>query len=221
MSTPFTVQLEKSYERQVLFAVELLDAVTMTRVSQGVKVVAEGLQGKPIVNASGCFVWLIENNATIQKISVETGVLPYEDQELDGSQVTRPLTRLQLQPTVEYPFAAGITGLRGTLIERNTPPREPVAGAEVHLRWLDDNGNWNDALTASKTKDKSGDFVSILRLDPKQKPDIDASGAVTVRLQVTRNGSTRSSNNLSLLQGRITDPTVLNTLTFAWDELQP
>ena len=221
MSTPFTVQFENSYKRQVLLAVQLLDAITLTRVSEGVKVIAEGLQGKPIVNPSGCFVWLIENNATIQKISVVPGVQPYEPYELDGLQVKKPLTTIELQPTVDYPFAPGITGLRGTLIERNIPPREPVAGAEVRLRWLDDNGNWNDAPTVSKTREKSGDFVSILRLGPKEKPDIDANGAVTVRLQVSRNGTTRSSNNLSLLQGRITDPTVLNPLTFAWDELQP
>jgi hypothetical protein len=221
MSTPFTVKLENAYERQVLFAVELLDAVTLTRVSEGVKVIAEGLQGKPIINPSGCFVWLMENNATIQKISVVPGVRPYDERQLDGSQVKFPLTTIELQPTVDYPFAPGLTGLRGTLIERNITPREPVAGAEVRLRWLDDNGNWNDAPTASKTKENSGDFVSILRLAPKEKPDIDANGAVTVRLQVSRNGSTRSSNNLSLLQGRITDPTVLNPLTFAWDELQP
>ena len=221
MSTPFTAQLENSYERRVLLAVELLDAVTLTRVSEGVKVIAEGLQGKPIINSSGCFVWIIENNATIQKLSVEPGVQPYEPLELDGLQVKKPLTTIELQPTVDYPFAPGITGLRGTLIERNTTPREPVAGAEVRLRWLDDNGNWNDTPTVSKTREKSGDFVSILRLAPKEKPDIDANGAVTVRLQITRNGSTRSSNNLSLLQGRITDPTVLNPLTFAWDELQP
>ena len=221
MSTPFTAQLENSYERRVLLAVELLDAVTLTRVSEGVKVIAEGLQGKPIINSSGCFVWIIENNATIQKLSVEPGVQPYEPHKLDGLQVKKPLTTIELQPTVDYPFAPGITGLRGTLIERNTTPREPVAGAEVRLRWLDDNGNWNDTPTVSKTREKSGDFVSILRLAPKEKPVIDANGAVTVRLQITRNGSTRSSNNLSLLQGRITDPTVLNPLTFAWDELQP
>jgi hypothetical protein len=221
MSTPFTVQFEQAYERRVLFAVELLDAVTLTRVREGVKVVAEGLQAKPIINPSGCFVWLIENNATIRKISVLPCGVPYDGRELDSTQVKFPLTTIELQPTVDYPFAPGLTGLRGTLIERNITPREPVAGAEVRLRWLDDNGNWNDAPTASKTKEQSGDFVSILRLAPKQKPDIDANGAVTVRLQVSRNGSTRSSNNLSLLQGRISDPTVLNPLTFAWDELQP
>jgi hypothetical protein len=221
MSTPLRIEPEQAYKRNVQFAVELLDAVTLERVSSGVKVKAEGLLQKPVVNPSGCFVWLVEKNTTIQKISVDTRGLPYESTERDAAQLTFPLTTIELQPSANYSFAPGITGLRGTLIERNITPREPVSGAEVRLRWLDDNGNWNDAPTVSKTKDKSGDFVSILRLGQKEKPDIDANGAMTVRLQVRRNGSTRSSNNLRLLQGRITDPTVLNPLTFAWDELQP
>ncbi|HKY41570.1 MAG TPA: hypothetical protein VJM50_00640 [Pyrinomonadaceae bacterium] len=221
MSTPFKVQTEKAYERHVFLAVELLDAVTLTRVTEGVKVVAEGLQGKPIVNSGGVFVWLRENNPTIRKVSIDTGVLPYENFELDGAQVKFPLTTVELQPAANYLFSPGVTGLRGTLIEQNVTPRQPVGGAQVRLRWLDDNGNWIDSPTTSLTDAKSGDFVSILRLAPKEKPDIDANGAVTVRLQVRRNGSTRSSTDLRLLQGRITDPSTLNTLTFAWDELQP
>jgi len=221
MSTPFTVQFEKAYERHVHFAVELLDAVTLTRVSEGVKVVVEGLQGKPIVNPSGCFVWLREKNATIQKITVNVGSLPYESAERDASQITLPLTTIELQPRVNYDFAPGITGLRGTLMEQRVSNPDPVGGAEIKLRWLDDTGSWHDAPTASLTDTKSGDFVSILRLAPKEKPDIDANGAVTVRLQVRRNGFTRSSTDLKLLQGRITDPTALNSLTFAWDELLP
>ena len=221
MSTPFTAQTEKAYERHVFLAVELLDAVTLTRVSDGVKVVVDGLQGKPIVNSSGYFVWLRENNPTIRKVSVDPGVLPYEAVERDASGVTFPKTTIELPPTVDYSFAPGITGLRGTLIEQNVNPPQPVGGAEIRLRWLDDNGNWLDSPATSRTKLNSGDFVSILRLAPKEKPDIDANGAVTVRLQVRRNGSTRNSNDLKLLQGRITDPTTLNKLIFAWDELQP
>ncbi len=78
MSTPFKAQTEKAYERHVFLAVELLDAVTLTRVSEGVKVVVDGLQGKPILNSSGYFVWLRENNPTIRKITADPGVLPYE-----------------------------------------------------------------------------------------------------------------------------------------------
>ena len=219
MSTPFLIQVEHAYERNVLLAVELLDAVTLERVSNGLKVVAEGVQAEPILNSSGCFVWLKANNTNIQKVTVKTGALPYEP--VNDFQVKRPLTTIELHPSVNYDFAPGITGLRGTLIEQRVSNPDPVSSVEVKLRWLDDTGSWHDSPTASPTDKKSGDFVSILRLAPKEKPDIDANGAVTVRLQVSRNGSIRSSTDLKLLQGRITDPTALNTLTFAWDELQP
>ena len=35
--------------------------MTLERVSDGVKVTAEGLRGKPIVNYGGLFVWLEED----------------------------------------------------------------------------------------------------------------------------------------------------------------
>lgn len=221
MSVPFEVQLEKAYERRVHLAVELLDAVTLDRVTAGVNVNAEGLEREPIVSPSGYFVWLEEKNTTVQKISVDTGAAPYERTERDASQLTFPLTTIELQPTLNYPFAAGITGLRGTLIERRVTPPEPVGDAKVRLRWLDDSGNWLDAPTATRANPKSGDFLSILRFAPKEKPDIDSNGSLTVRLQVRRNGLTRSSTDSKLQQGRITDPSASNSLTFAWDELQP
>ena len=221
MSTPLRIEPERAYQRNVQFAVELLDAVTLERVSSGVKVTAEGLLRKPIVNPSGLFVWLEEKNTTVRKISVDTGRLPYESTERDLPQLTSRLITIELQPTLDYLFAPGITGLRGTLIDQRIPNPDPVGGAEIKLRWLDDTGSWHDAPTASLTNTKSGDFVSILRLAQRDKPDIDANVAITVRLQVRRDGFTRNSTDLKLLQGRITDPSTLNPLTFAWDELQP
>jgi hypothetical protein len=232
MNRPFEVHLplEESYRRRVLFAIHLVDAVTLSTVSQGVKVVAEGLKGKPIVNASGFFVWLEEDLGRLRKISIDPRTLPYEGVELEPAQLElppnpRPLTTIELPPRADYPFAVGVTGLRGALIEeRVAPPRPstPVRDAEVRLRWLDENGVWRDAPTVSHTDKKGGDFVAILRLAPTEKPDIDASGAVTVRLRARRDGvNDRSSTDLKLLQGRITDPSTLNPLTFFWDELQP
>ena len=225
MSQPFNIHLplEVAYKRDVLFALELLDAVTLTRVSQDVTVKADGLNGKPIVNASGFFVWLKEQPGTVNEISIDPGVLPYESVTVPASQVTLPLTTVELQPRVSYPFAAGITGLRGTMIEAvavlpDSPT--PVGDAEVYLRWLDENGIWRDSPTKSKTDKKRGDFVSILRLAPTEKPDLQGS-AVTVRLRVIRNGNERGSTDFQLQQGRITDPTTLNPLTFAWDDLLP
>jgi hypothetical protein len=122
---------------------------------------------------------------------------------------------------VGYAFATGITGLRGTLIEEKVVPIVPVRDAEVHLRWLDEDGvTWRDAPTISHTND-DGDFVAIVRLAPTDVPRLDA-GALTVRLHAKRNAvSERQSVDLKLLQGRVADPSTLNDFKFAWDELQP
>jgi hypothetical protein len=227
MSRPFEIKLplEDAYRRRSLFAIELLDGVTLERVSTGVKVVAEGLQNKPVVNHGGVFVWMQEDIAPLQKVTIDPGTLPYEKLEREPADLTlppdpRPLTTIELPPRIDYLFAAGVTGLRGTLIEDNVVPPVPVENAEVSLRWLDDDDvTWRDAPTISHTNSR-GDFVSILRFAPTEKPNLD-NASVTVRLRVRRNGNERSSADFKLLQGRVTDPSTLDPLTFAWDELQP
>ena len=223
MSERFDVrEMASAYRRRVLFAIELLDAVTLFRVSQGVKLVAEGLKGKPIVNASGMFVWLEEDLGKLQKISIVPEMLLYEPAELESAEVKLPpkLNTVELQPRVGYSFSSGITGLRGTLIESRVDPPKPVANAAVRLQWLDDENNWRNAPTTSHTDQKRGDFVSILRLAPADVPFLE-KGEVTVRLRASRDGGAeRGSNNFKLSQGRITEPVTLNSLTFAWDELQ-
>jgi len=48
------------------------------------------------------------------------------------------------------------------------------------------------------------------------------NGALTVRLRVRRDAlNERHSGDLKVPQGRIADPTTLNALIVAWDELQP
>ena len=232
MTQAFEVQFETAYVRKVQFALELLDAVTLTRVSQGVKkVVAEGLKyDRPIRSAGGYFVWLEQDMTPLTKITLDLGVLPYEPLEIPASAlqipspaVGPPLVTFQLQPRLDYPFSAGHTGIRGTLIEtRVVPPQvpTPVVGAEVGLRWLDDdNVTWRDSLTVSQTN-ADGDFVSILRLGPDDAPEIDSNRKITVRLRVRRN-TERTSSDLKLPQGRIADPLTMSELTFAWDELNP
>jgi hypothetical protein len=91
-----------------------------------------------------------------------------------------------------------------------------VAGASVRLRWLDDNGMLRDASTVSHTDDKGG-FAAIVRLAPTDVPRVDAAGALTVRLQVDRGGTVRTSPDLPLTPGLVDD----SLLPFAWDELQP
>jgi hypothetical protein len=221
LQTPF----ELAYQRRVLFAIELLDAATLERVSQGIKVEADGLQGTPVVNAGGLFVWFEEDFGRLRKVVVDTKSRPYERLELAASQVHRPLTTIELPPRVDYPFPAGITGLRGTLVETQVAPPnrpDPVRDAEVRLRWLNADGEWHDAVTATHTDTKRGDFVSILRLAPTEKPDIDATGSITVRLRVSRAGvNDRSSTDLKLPAGRITNPSTVNPMTLAWDEMTP
>lgn len=230
MSPPLGVLLPKdeAYLRKVLFAVEVLDAVSLSRVSQGLKVRAEGLHGEPIVNASGLFVWKVEDFEQLQKISIDPRALPYQPVDLAASLVTRPLTTIPLAPNGNYPFPAGITGLRGTLIEsRLTPPQRPVPipKASMHLRWLDDDGvTWRDARTTSRT-DARGEFVAILRLARTEVPHLD-SGKLTVRLRAQRDPLTeRGSADLKLPEGSVADPSTFppdpEVLTFAWDELQP
>ena len=229
MSRPFEVKipLEQSHLRSVLFAVELFDAVTLSRISQGVKVIAEGLQGAPIVNVSGYFVWQKEDIGPLRGVSIDPGILPYESvtvsvDKLRIPPVAPPLTTIELPPRVDYAFAAGTTGVRGTLIEERVVPPVPVKEAEVRLEWLDEDGvTWHDAPTHSHTN-VDGDFVSILRLGSTEVPRLDASGAFTVRLHAKRSAvSERHSVDLKILQGRVADPSTLNALTFAWDEMQP
>jgi hypothetical protein len=222
MNRPFEVHpsQDKIARRRVLFALELLDAVTLARVSQGVQVKAHGLQGEPIVNASGLFVWLYEDIGRLQKISINPGVLPYENVELTGAQLELPLPPIELSPRVDYAFGAGITGLRGTLVEERERA-EPVLDAEVHLRWMDQDGNWHDAPTRSHTAEKGGDFVAILRLAPSEVPQLDAKGNLAVRLRVKRGEDERGSADQKVLQGRVANPSTPNQFVFAWDELEP
>lgn len=216
---------EQAYVRNGLFGIELLDAVTLDRVSRGVKVVAEGLHGKPFTNASGMFVWRNEDFTRLRKVTIDPGVLPYEVVQLELAQIEFPVTRVELPPRLDYPFAAGITGMRGTLIEERVVPPVPVRDADVHLRWLDDTNMWRDALTVTHTDARGGDFTAILRLSPSDVPELDADEAVTVRLRARRGGAERESADLKLPQGRIADPSSFaqgpDALVFAWDELQP
>ena len=90
------------------------------------------------------------------------------------------------------------------------------------LSWLDEDGAWQDAVTVSHTDIKGGDFASIVRLAPSERPKLDATGAITVRLRVSRVGlNDRSSAELKLPLGRITNPSTSNALTFAWNDLLP
>lgn len=237
MNGPFEVYASKDEIaiRRVFFALELVDAVTLDRVSRGLKEVkAHGLDGKPIVNASGLFVWLEEDIERLEKISIDPGVLPYEatersraqlNLERDRTQGRWPVTTIELPPRSDYPFGPGITGLRGSLVQ-NRAFLEPVPGAQVQLRWLDEDGNWMAAPTTSTTTSKrinhkGGDFVAILRFAPSDHPMLDVEGKLTVCLRVTLDGAERNTPELAVPLGRVTRLSDPNQSVFAWDELAP
>lgn len=206
---------ERAYVRDALFGIELLDAVTLGQVGSGVTVEAVGLRAKPIVSASGFFVWLGNDITPLQKVIIDPGVLPYERVELDAAQVpAKTLTKVELPPRADYAFAAGTTGMRGVLIEDRIG-KAPVRDARVHLRWLDENSVWRDAPAPVQTG-ADGSFIAVLRLALGEVPLPDANGALTVRLGAQRGLTVRQSTDMPLPQGRIADPFV-----FAWDELQP
>jgi hypothetical protein len=228
MTSPSGLQIpiELAYTRNAAFAVELLDPMTMERVSDGISIEAVGLRRQAVRNTLGLFAWVNEDPAGLTKLSIRAGALPYEDVDLTPAQLRlppqpNPLTTIQLAPAVSYLFAGGVTGARGTLIE-DRQSQTPVTNADVHLRWLDDDGTtWHDAPIHSHTT-AHGDFVSVLRLGSADVPLLDANGAVSVRLRVLRDGGAeRGSADVLLPQGRIADSASLPALTFAWDELQP
>jgi hypothetical protein len=224
--SPLQIPFEQAYRRRALFAVELLDAATLERVYRGITVTAEGLRGKPVPNGGGLFVWLEEDFAPLRKVVVEPGLRPYERAELAAAQVQpQKMNTIELAPRVDYPFPAGLTGLRGTLIERRVQPSQvptSVVNAQVRLRWLDESGAWHDSPTTSHTN-VVGDFAAFLRLIPNEVPQLDpVDRKLSVRLQVSWPGfSDRSSPDFKLIEGRITNPTPDQPQTFAWNELMP
>lgn len=232
MSRPFAIYPpEVGYQRNVLFAAEVLDGVTLQRLSLGLTVAAAGLKQGPQVNSSGLFVWLQQDSSALQSISVDPGVLPFE--AVAAAPVQMPLSRIELSPTCSYPFAAGMTGLCGSLIEQRVSPpdvAQPVTDATVRLLWLAEDGvTWMNAPGVSHTN-AHGDFAVMLRFAPTDVPNLDTNGYLTVRLRAARvsTGTELGTGNFSLQQGRVADALTYlpaggapPALVFAWNELQP
>jgi hypothetical protein len=206
--------LEQAYVREVMFALELLDAVTLERVVGGVKVEAVGLTGAPILNHGGLLVWLKEPTANFQKIVIDPQRRPFVPAEIPVAQLQQPLHTIELKPLPNYPFAPGVTAIRGSLYETKVPIGQtpvPLRGATIRLEWLDGSNNPQPG-TASSVTNAAGDFVSILRFAPKEDPLI-TNDKLSIRLFARRAGGAEKSQDLKLPQGRVTDG------TFAWDEL--
>ena len=212
--------LESAYRRSVLFAVEVLDALTLERVSKGLKVTAKGLSRAPILNSGGLFVWLVEGAAMPQEIVVEAPGAPFEGRVVPQAGIALPLTRVLLSPRRDYPFAPGATGVQGMLVESRPPvtapatPPDPVQDATVWLQWLDDDGlTWRDSPVRSRV-DEHGGFAGVLRLRPDELPKLDAAGVMSARLAGERAGAQLVSSTFPLPLGRVADALPI----FAWDE---
>lgn len=220
MSSSLAIRLpaELAFTRNMLFAVEVVDAVTLEPVTRGISVKATGLTRKPIVNYSGAFVWLEEGGARPQQIVIDASNTPYESITLPAPASPIKSMRIELAPRYDYPFTSGITALRGSLIENPIGTAVPVASAELWLQWVDDNApgtTWIDAPTHSHSR-ANGDFAAHLRLTPRQVPRT-ANGGLRSRLRVARNGAPRTSMEFALPEGRVADALP----PFAWSDLLP
>lgn len=218
MTRPFDIRLplERAYQREAMLAVELLDPVTLERVAHGVTVTAVGLPGLPIVNGSGLFVWLRQSMADFRKLVVDPGTRPFAPLEIAAADVRTPLHTALLAPLASYPFTAGLTVIRATLVERRVPlgqRPEPVAGAAIRLEWLHEDGiAWVDAPARVRTG-AAGEFTVVLRLGAGQVPTLDAQGRMTIRLFARRAAGGEQHQEFQLPLGRVADA------IHAWDEL--
>ena len=209
---PVGLPLDAAWTRRVLCAAEIVDAVTLEPVTENLTVRVTGLKRRPVVNRSGFHVWLEEGDAKPQRIFVDASRTLYANAESAPPAPPNKSVRIELVPRVAYPFPAGATVLRGTLRQSRFGTPTPVAGAAVQLQWGDDT-DWVDAPTRVTSED-NGDFAAPLRLAPKAEPRL-VPGGLAVRLRITRNGSTRTSDEFALPPGRVTP----GGQPFIWDDL--
>lgn len=219
MSYRFAVHrpFEVAYQRNVMFAVELLDPVTLERVSRGVAVTATGITGRPIVNLGGHFVWL-EEPAVPQRVQIDPGDLRYEPEDLPAPAPPARLLRVILRPRAGYAFGSGVTAVRSSLYESIATPPVPVPDVTVRMQWLDDGAvvpAWIEAEPSARTS-ATGDFVTFVRFSATAVPGLDAAGRLRARFTFERSAAppVRISPEFSLTQGRTTD-----LAPFAWDAL--
>ncbi|HWA89503.1 MAG TPA: hypothetical protein VG889_05670 [Rhizomicrobium sp.] len=212
LRAPFDLSLA----RKVLFAAEIVDAVTLQPVTSGIRVSATGLGRRPIVNYDGVFVWLEEGANQPLQVIVDARDTAYESVAVPAPILPARSVRIELAPAYAYPFPPGATALRGRLIESPLGDPVAVAGAEVHLQWIDDpqpGTVWADSPVRSHSA-ANGDFAALMRFTPSQAPRALGKG-IAARLSVTRGPDTRVSNPFTLDLGRIGGG------PFAWSDLTP
>jgi hypothetical protein len=220
MPDTFAIHLppDHAYTRRMLFAVEVVDAVTLDPLTRGIEVKAEGLAQKPRINSGGFFVFLQEGGAVPLSVTVDASKTGSESVTVAPPVAPDRSIRVELAPRVDYPFVPGVTAMRGSLVESAlADPATPVGGAELWLQWLDDvTAAWVDAPTRSHS-DARGNFAALLRLTPSQVSRPIDGRTVRSRLRVRRAGVTRTSAEISLPTGRVADALP----PFGWSELVP
>ncbi|MES0199823.1 hypothetical protein [Mesorhizobium sp. M0011] len=196
--------------RRVLFAIEVIDSVSGSTLYDRIKVEpldANGkvINGPPVINHSGKFVWLEPRNDWPAKVRVQPddrpNPPPFEDAVIDTPQPTddpiparKRLFTAFLRPTAAYPFGEGVTAVRGCLKDGAAFDANPIMDAIVQLAWQNDEHNWKPAAPAAGQEplpgeartDCFGQFATFIRLPADDAKVVE--GLLTVRLQVTRAG---------------------------------
>jgi hypothetical protein len=201
-------------EHTGVFAVELIDPVTLEVVSRGgITVTASfnraGLWNKALAQGSR-FVWVLSSdpNAPVPG-AVPTSVTvtppvgsvyaPFTYSAADIANGTSNvqgewgLCRLTLRTAPTYPVPGGITQVRGLLRQARDvvgQPPQPLAGAQVWLQWQDASTNPPTARASGRVLSGArGDFAASLLFPPKASksyPATDASGGFTLTLYAAR-----------------------------------
>jgi len=209
--------VERAYTRYTMLAVEILDAVSLERITEGIEVSAKGLAGNVIRNVSGMHVWLRQDRTRFDKLIVTPRARPYQAVEIAAANVRFPLHVVELMPLSSYPFGAGVSALRGRLIATAPPPNGPampIVDAVIRLEWLDDDGaTWRPTAQRART-DEKGEFAVFVRFTPADMPLIDAAGNLSIRLFAMRAG-TELKVQRTHPQGRVADAVL------RWDQMVP
>jgi hypothetical protein len=230
MTLFITTNVEQAFERQAIFGLELIDAVTLDRVYKGIRVTARGLPKDPKLNSSGVYFWLGERkNQIIESISIDPVDRPFEPLiippiVLDGT--ARPiLHRVELAPRPDYPIPSGTMGLMDRLVEdANAAQVIPVVNAQITLQFFEaiqptGSVKWHDSRVVTHTN-SNGDFVSIWRAKKEDEmKDVMPEPNVSLRIQVQRDGLTRSSQPWEQPFGEFRFPKPDAKQKFAWNSM--
>jgi hypothetical protein len=227
--------------RKVLFALEVFDPVAQTLLHGGVSVKAKGLDGNPIVSASGRFVWLVEGDKWPEEITVVPIGLPFSSEtvsparpaDLDRVTPAERLVRVVLRPGAAYDFDTGVTAVRGRLRETADPASPAVTDVRLQLAWYETTQDvWVPApppSTRDAATDPKGEFAVYFRRWPSlgQMADID-NGRILVRVQVSRSGVLRATPKDypffadPASGGRVDEGRLLRRdIALAWTDLSP